>query len=307
METAVTTHDLPMELSVADLLAQVRKIQEVMKQCMKENEHYGVIPGTNKPTLLKPGAEKLNLVFRFDPQYDSVEHFDGDHLTIKSKCTLYHIPTQLRIGSGEGSCSTKETKYAYRAASLACPDCAKDAIIKGKAEYGGGWLCFKKKGGCGAKFPDNQFESAGKVPNDALADQYNTVLKMANKRSLIAAVLNATAASDIFTQDLEDMADNGQQFHQPSQPKADHKPPARATQPASTANVNWITKLGQAILDSVNSDKKAAKEILKDIAEVDTLSKLDQTTAMAAYIAFEKKYLSAGTNGEDGRTPGEEG
>ena len=32
-----------------------------------------------------------------------------------------------------------------------------------------------------------------------------TVLKMANKRSLVAAVLNATAASDIFTQDIEDM------------------------------------------------------------------------------------------------------
>lgn len=35
-----------------------------------------------------------------------------------------------------------------------CPQCQKPAIIKGRAEYGGGWLCFKKKGGCGAKFPD---------------------------------------------------------------------------------------------------------------------------------------------------------
>ena len=43
------------------------------------------------------------------------------------------------------------------------------------------------------------------MPNEDLADQYNTVLKMANKRSLVAAVLNSTAASDIFTQDIEDM------------------------------------------------------------------------------------------------------
>lgn len=34
---------------------------------------------------------------------------------------------------------------------------------------------------------------------------HNTVLKMADKRALVAAVLNATAASDIFTQDLEDL------------------------------------------------------------------------------------------------------
>jgi hypothetical protein len=33
-----------------------------------------------------------------------------------------------------------------------CPNCGKDAIIKGREEYGGGWLCYKKNGGCGAKF-----------------------------------------------------------------------------------------------------------------------------------------------------------
>ena len=36
-----------------------------------------------------------------------------------------------------------------------CPSCGKKgAIIKSKEEYGGGYLCYKKKGGCGAKFKD---------------------------------------------------------------------------------------------------------------------------------------------------------
>lgn len=35
-----------------------------------------------------------------------------------------------------------------------CPSCGQDAIIKGKAEFGGGLVCFKKKGGCGAKWKD---------------------------------------------------------------------------------------------------------------------------------------------------------
>lgn len=39
---------------------------------------------------------------------------------------------------------------------------------------------------------------------EAKADLYNTIVKMANKRALVAAVLNATAASDVFTQDVED-------------------------------------------------------------------------------------------------------
>lgn len=294
--TALQTreHDLPMELSVLEVMAQVKKIQEVMKSCMKESEHYGVIPGTNKPTLLKAGAEKLNLVFRFDPQYESTERYDGDHLTIKSKCTLYHMPTRMRVGSGEGSCSTKESKYAYRNASLACPDCGKESIIKGKQEYGGGWLCFQKKGGCGSKFPDDHFKGveAGKVANDNLADQYNTVLKMANKRSLIAAVLNATAASDIFTQDLEDMAENGQKLS--GAPKQEKKP-------VRESPANYVAHLGVAILDYVNNDKKAAAEILKHLTGKDTLKGLDQTTAAAAQIQFEREYLSVGA---DQREPG---
>ena len=197
-------------MSIVDIKAQVNLIQHVMREVMKENQHYGVIPGTGtKPTLLKAGAEKLCLTFRLDPQYEIEQTFDGVHLSIVSKCILTHINSGQRFGSGMGSCSTKESKYAYRTQARKCPHCGKEAIIKGKEEYGGGWLCFKKKDGCGAKFSDGDVgiegQSSGRVPNEDIPDQYNTVLKMANKRSLVAAVLNATAASDIFTQDIEDM------------------------------------------------------------------------------------------------------
>lgn len=204
------------ELSVEEVVRQAKKVQEVMRALMKPDEHYGVIPGTSgpggkpKPTLLKAGAEKLCLLFRLDPQYAAIKSWDGAHLTVESTCTLYHIPTGQRRGSGMGSCSTRESKYAYRKGARVCPKCQEETIIKGKNEYGGGWLCFAKKGGCGAKFKDGdasiEGQSTERVANDDLPDTYNTVLKMANKRSLVAAVLNVTAASDIFTQDLEDLA-----------------------------------------------------------------------------------------------------
>jgi hypothetical protein len=50
-----------------------------------------------------------------------------------------------------------------------CPECGKSkAVIKGKAEYGGGWLCFGKKGGCGAKWQDEAdiSDSATKTPSN---------------------------------------------------------------------------------------------------------------------------------------------
>jgi DNA-directed RNA polymerase subunit RPC12/RpoP len=309
-ELEVSRSDLPMELSVTDLLAQVRKIQDVMKNCMRENEHFGIIPGTNKPTLLKPGAEKLNLVFRFDPQYDSVDRYDGDHLTIKSKCTLFHIPTGMRIGSGEGSCSTKESKYAFRNAQIVCPQCGKETVIKGRPEYGGGYLCFTKKGGCGAKFPDDEFngQAFGKVANDNLADQYNTVLKMANKRSLIAAVLNATAASDIFTQDTEDMVENSHRFNgePPKQapgsggglgggPVRETKETPRQTrEPMSYKTVLWDNLVKHA------GNSKGAGELLLKLCGKRFISNLTEDEAKVIQEKFEREVLATGFDEKQG-------
>jgi hypothetical protein len=151
------------ELTVTELLAQAEKIKQAMTRAMEEGVHFGTIPGTPKPTLLKAGAEKLCLLFRMDPEYESHETIDGEHLTVKSKCTLWHVPSGQRLGSGEGLATTREKKYAWR------------------------------KG-----------EGGARRPNPDLFDLWNVCLKMANKRALVAAVLNVTAASDLLTQDLED-------------------------------------------------------------------------------------------------------
>src|SRR5687767_1268037 len=131
------------QMTIQALTDQVCLIQEAMSAVMREGAdgdgHYGIIPGTKKKTLYKAGAEKLCLLFRLAPEYDSVETWDGLHLTVKSRCVLVHAPTGERRGSGEGMCSTKESKYAYRNAARACPECGVEGIIKGKEEYGGGW------------------------------------------------------------------------------------------------------------------------------------------------------------------------
>jgi len=36
-----------------------------------------------------------------------------------------------------------------------CPKCGKETVIKGAPQYGGGYVCWKKQGGCGAKFGEN--------------------------------------------------------------------------------------------------------------------------------------------------------
>jgi ssDNA-binding Zn-finger/Zn-ribbon topoisomerase 1 len=193
------------------IIARKRTLALVMEKVMKDGTHFGKIPGCgDKPTLLKPGAEAISSTFQLCPKYDinKVELGNG-HREYELVCSLY-TPDGSFVGQGVGSCSTMEGKYRFRKAGHKCPECGKEeTIIKGKQQYGGGWVCYNKKGGCGAKFPDGderiENQNIGKVEHDNPADYYNTVLKMGKKRAFVDAVLTATGASDIFTQDIEDM------------------------------------------------------------------------------------------------------
>jgi len=209
--TAMIARD---QIDVSELLQQSEIIHQAMSRAMQDGIHYGRIPGVDKPTLLKPGAEKLLVLFRLAPSYESekIWHDDG-HLTVMTKCVLTHIPTGLVIAEGEGLCTTKESRYAWRKGERACPECGEPQVREGKPRDGrpGNWYCWKKQGGCGATWPLDSEQGVtframdtGRVPNPDLPDAFNTVLKMSDKRSLLGAILNGTAASDVFTQDMED-------------------------------------------------------------------------------------------------------
>lgn len=202
-------------MNPAQIIRQVALIQTVLHQVMKDGEHFGVIPGTgNKPSLLKPGAEKLSLTFRLSPSYriERVE-YPGGHREYIVHCSLTHIPTGTEVGQGVGSCSTLEAKYRFRtgpAESTGRPVPKDYWALRDKDPAG----AKKLLGGPGysAKKVDGSWEivqQGEKVEHDNPADYYNTVLKMAKKRAHVDAILTATAASDIFTQDVEDLAANG--------------------------------------------------------------------------------------------------
>src|SRR5919199_2420891 len=191
-------------------------VTEFVGRVLRRDVDYGVIPGTEKFTLLKPGAEKLTTFFGLSTRFRLIERIedwtgaehDGEpFFYYLYRCQLYR--GDLLVAEADGSCNSREQKYRYREAHRTCPDCKQAAIIKGREEYGGGWVCFRKKGGCGAKFltgdPVIESQPVGRVPNADIADQVNTIQKMGQKRALVAAVLIAVNASEFFTQDVEDV------------------------------------------------------------------------------------------------------
>ena len=197
---APTTYAMPVE----ELIQQVQLIQQVMKAIMKKDKHYGTIPGCgDKPTLLKPGAEKLAMTFRLAPKYEIQERdLNHGHREYRVECSLHHIVTGAFVGMGLGAGSTMEGKYRFRQEVVPDASVTKEYWETRDSDLLGGPNRKPQK-------RDGKWVVVERVDHDNPADYYNTVLKMAQKRALVAAVLTATGASDIFTQDLEDMDANG--------------------------------------------------------------------------------------------------
>ena len=89
-------------------------LRDYVKQHMNEGEDYGVIPGGSKPTLFKPGAEKLNAVFGLSPLVEvsnRVEDWDNGFVAYEMKVTLLNKRTGGIEAEGIGSCNSRERRY----------------------------------------------------------------------------------------------------------------------------------------------------------------------------------------------------
>ena len=268
---------VPEALTPDDVMAQVYLIQNIMERAMKKDEHYGVIPGTgNKPTLLKAGAEKLNLTFRMapDPQVEVIDLGKG-HREYRVKVVMTSITSGKILGAGVGSAATMETKWRFRTGpgeSTGKPvpkeywDLRSSDPKKAQEIIGGKGFITKKDEGVWTIFRQGE-----KVEHDNPADYYNTCLKMGKKRALVDAVLTCTAASDIFTQDIEELVDNGV-IHVPAPPAPSKTPvstPATASQDAPGGTISPTVTIGSVqiplVPPAVSEEKKDMHTLINEL------------------------------------------
>lgn len=207
---------------------QVNEIQRLQKSVMKSDVHFGTIPGCgDKPTLLQPGAQKLCLMFMFADDYD-IQQIDmpNGHREYRVKCKLTHKGNGIVQGNGIGICSTMESKYRYRTGPV---EFTGKPVPREYWDSGRDQKLIGGRGHVAKKNPDTGLweiaKQGEKIENPDIADTYNTVLKIACKRALVHATLNATAASDIFAQDLEDLPASQAQATQtpPPDPFSEYK------------------------------------------------------------------------------------
>lgn len=231
-------------LTADTAMARLTEFQTFIGQYLTESKDggndggdYGLLPGSNKRILLRSGADKLCEVYGIYDEYEITanENWDTGLFDYLVVCKLRSRKDDSLVGSGVGSCSTYEAKYRWRTANRACPTCGQETIIRGREEYGGGWVCLRGKGGCGAKYDIDDraitTQIVGRVENPDLADAKNTVLKMAKKRAKVDAVIGATRSSGIFTQDLEELPDHARVVE--AKPVASERVAAPASAPAA--------------------------------------------------------------------------
>lgn len=97
---------------VQNTMQKITQFQKVIQQTLHQNHDFGVMPGTSKPTLLKPGAEKILMMMGLRSEFeivDSTRDFENGFFQYQVRCKLYKGDTL--ITEGLGACNTREKKY----------------------------------------------------------------------------------------------------------------------------------------------------------------------------------------------------
>lgn len=184
------SHAMP-ALQIKEAVNRFKQMEAFVTEVMTPNIDYGVIPGTEKPTLLKPGAEKLLTFFGLSCELtvvDKTEDWDAGFFYYRYRCSIYRDGVCIAVA--EGSCNSKEKKYRWR--TVFANQATEEDKRTGR--------------------PERRTSKQGKpyevyvIENREPYDLVNTIQKMAQKRSMIAGTLIAVNASMFFTQDMEDMA-----------------------------------------------------------------------------------------------------
>ena len=188
-EMAARLNEMKLKLSM---------VKNFMQDIMDKGFDYDTIPGTDKPCLFKPGAEKLLSVYGFSSlvkEKRETRDLNTGYYLAEVTMQIIHRGSGAIITEGVGECSSFESKYRYRWLF-------ENELPKGTDKTGlvaKTWEATKN----GQKVEYTKY----RVDNVDLIDQWNTVLKMAKKRALVDATLTATGTSGIFNQTVDEMDD----------------------------------------------------------------------------------------------------
>ncbi|GEM_PF-1064812 len=243
---------------VAAGLTKIKAFQSIVRKQLVPDHDFGVIPGTSKPSLWKPGAEKLCKLLGLADSYevaDKIEDFDKGFFYYRITCELRSIQTGDLIVQGLGSCNSKESRYRYRwVFGSEVPDHVDKKALVTKT-------ITTRKGHKATMY---------RVENEDPYSLPNTLLKMAKKRAMVDAVLSAGRLSDIFSQGDGPSSDDDaeQSLKQRREQMLAYFQSKGVTQQQVFDLVN-VTKIEQVTLQHLTQLKQIAGNIKDGVATIE--------------------------------------
>jgi len=164
----ITTISNGIEVSQSQLQAFKERLEEVkqfhnfIKNLLREGEDYGTVEGVNKPFLFKAGAEKICYALGFRISVTIQDRRENDNeISYTIKCQILDKNDKV-VSEGFGIASSNEVKYYLQIQKLINKNIPQSVAVKSLS---------------------------------------NTLLKMAEKRAIVDAVLHILGLSNVFTQD----------------------------------------------------------------------------------------------------------
>jgi hypothetical protein len=169
------------------------------------------------------------------------------------------MQTEGIVSEGLGECNSMESKYRWR---WAWPNDVSEEQRQHLRTVPGRAREINTKRGKAWQY---------RLDNEDIYSQVNTILKMAKKRALVDAALSAGRLSDLFTQDIEDFADDAttgdvvegeaRELADDTAPAPTEAPPANGTQkkPAVTSEHDpwwkrWLEMCAEAVAWGVDAN-----------------------------------------------------
>ena len=275
------------DAEVAAVRHNIDRLESMIGNILIRDKDFGIIPGTDKPALWKPGADTIVGAFGCHAEVN-ILHREVDTETgliiFEHEAPIVRHTDRMVVAYGQGGCNSYEVKYRYRQGQRSCPDCGNGAIIKSR--YDPGFYCFPAKGGCGVNFAEFDeritLQETGRVLNPDPLDQLNTILKMSAKRAIVDATLKLPGVARFFTQDMEDETGEPADGEQPSRRPGPAKG-TEASKPSESAKE-------QASGETIGQDQ--AKELMQMAEDLEFGRKWVIDTISAQWQLTQPQYLS---------------
>lgn len=222
-EDAALIPSTDVQTRINTMLANRAHIVEKLKPILIEGVDVYSLPGMNKPSLGKPGAEKLAAIFGLNGKFEvDKETMEAIGATANGKPYIAFVCNLMangRVkGQGRGATVIEWERNNYRMVFEQEFNSIKDTLKEG--EWKGPLQGVSKSSGK----PYTYWKVKDAPVMDPLA--LNKAIKMAQKSAFVDAVIRATGMSDLFTQDLEDMSkDDLPQNHAHDEPRRHQEAP----------------------------------------------------------------------------------